>query len=572
MGAHREDADSFSRMNYDEKGLKGENQVTIQHLHKTEHFFYVQHHEVKFSSNLPKNEVDKIYAQYEEGREFYTTEDFYVHVLPSSNGTLFCLRPIQQYNDMDILNPLSIKLLNSISDGITISDKHGKIIYQNDIDIEIVGINCMNRYARDLVAEGAMSDSLTLKVLESKEDVTIFQTFLNNKCFLVTGKPIFDEAGELQYVLIITRDMSRLKSLEEEVKKLEIQNESFKQKIKELNELERKKMNMVATSPAMQKVLKRILRIAEVDSTVLIEGESGVGKEEVAKLLYLNSRRNTKQMVTINCSAIPETLLESELFGYEAGAFTGASKGGKAGLFEMATGGTIFLDEIGEMPLQLQAKLLRVLQESEVQRIGSSRPIPIDVRIIAATNRNLAEMVQQGTFREDLYYRLNIIPIEIPPLRERREDIVPLAYHFLTMIEEKYKIHRTLDKEALKVLEAYDWPGNVRQLRNIIERVSLLTNQPKITASMIREELKEASKMNSTKRQPPKVNAPKNIDMTQYTGSLKDQVSAFEKEVIKKALSEHDSIRKAADALGCNQSTLVRKIQRYQLTKNVTYK
>ncbi|MEK4495714.1 sigma-54 interaction domain-containing protein [Ureibacillus sp. FSL W8-0352] len=289
--------------------------------------------------------------------------------------------------------------------------------------------------------------------------------------------------------------------------------------------------------------------------------------------MHLNSRRSTKQMVTINCSAIPESLLESELFGYEAGAFTGAIKGGKAGLFETASGGTIFLDEIGEMPLQLQAKLLRVLQESEVQRIGSAKPIPIDVRIIAATNRNLAEMVQQGMFREDLYYRLNIIPIDIPPLRERREDIVPLAYHFLTQIEQKYDIHRTFDKEALKVLEEYDWPGNIRQLKNIIERVSLLANQPEINVSMIREELKEASKKSSkTKKQPKEsIDLAKNIDISQYNGTLKEQVAAFEKEVIKKALSEHDSIRKAATALGCDQSTLVRKIQRYKLTKYVTY-
>lgn len=547
--------------------------MVVQHIYKMEHYFYVQENQVKFSSNLPRERIEKIYAQYEKGKEFYATEDFYVLVSPSTTGILFCLIPIQQYNDFAILNPLSIKLLNSLSDGITISDKHGKIIYQNDIDIEIVGINCVNQYAKDLIAEGVMSDSLTLKVLESKEDVTIFQTFLNNKCFLVTGKPIFDEAGELQYVLIITRDMSRLKSLEEEVKKLEIQNEKFKQKIKELRELEQKKMNIIAASPAMQKVLERILRVAEVDSTVLIQGESGVGKEEVAKLIHLNSRRSEKPMVTINCSAIPVSLLESELFGYEAGAFTGASKGGKPGLFEIAAGGTIFLDEIGEMPLQLQAKLLRVLQESEIQRVGGTKPIPIDVRIIAATNRNLAEMVEQGTFREDLYYRLNIIPIEIPPLRERREDIIPLAFHFLSLIEQKYQIHRTFDKEALNVLEEYDWPGNVRQLRNIVERVSLLANQPKITASMVCEELKEASTSSTKSKRQTKnlVEAAKNIDFSQYTGTLKEQVAAFEKEIIRKALSEHESIRKAAEALGCNQSTLVRKIQRYQLTKHVTY-
>lgn len=538
-------------------------------LHKEEHFFIVNNDEVIVKSDIQRELLEKILNEYCKGKELFQTEGYFVHVVETSKGNLFHVRPLQQFSDIDFMNPLSNKVLNSISDGITICDRHGKILFQNDNDIEIVGMDLMGRYAKDVIKEGLMSDSISLKVIESKGKVTILQTFINGKCFLVTGKPIFDEYGELQYVVAITRDMTQLKLLEQEVQKLELQNENFKNKLQVLHN---KESSIISVSPAMVQVIQRVMRVAEVDSTVLISGESGVGKEEITKLLHAYSRRSDKQMLTINCSAIPETLLESELFGYEAGSFTGAVKGGKAGLFEIASGGTVFLDEIGEMPLLLQVKLLRVLQESEVQRIGSGKPIPIDVRIIAATNRNLAEMVRQGSFREDLYYRLNIIPIEVPPLRERKEDIIPMVNHFLTLIEEKYGIHRTIEKAAMSILEAYDWPGNVRQLKNMVERICLLATQPEITVNTVQQELDSNPKifadMESVEYEQ---SIPKPIAPILFSGTLKEQVAAFEKQLIKRALSEQPSIRQTAKLLGCDQSTLVRKIQKYQLTRNISY-
>lgn len=543
-------------------------------LNQEEHFFIVNNHAVIVKSDIQIELLEKILKQYRKGKDFFEVEGYFVRVLETSHGNLFNVRPLKQFSDMDFMNPLSNKVLNSISDGITICDRNGKILFQNDNDIEIVGMDLMGRYAKDVITEGLMSDSISMKVIESKEKVTILQTFINGKCFLVTGKPIFDEDGELQYIVAITRDMTQLKRLEQEVQRLEVQNENFKNKLQALHNKESSKTNIISLSPAMVQVVKRAMRVAEVDSTVLIAGESGVGKEEITKLIHAYSRRSHKQILTINCSAIPETLLESELFGYEAGSFTGAVKGGKSGLFEIASGGTVFLDEIGEIPLLLQAKLLRVLQESEVQRIGSGKPIPIDVRIIAATNRNLPEMVRQGRFREDLYYRLNIIPIEIPPLRQRQEDIVPMVNHFLALIEEKFGIHRTIETAALKLLEAYDWPGNVRQLKNMVERICLLATQPEITVNIVQQELDDNLKVvrhleNAEHKH--KQSVPEQIATRMFSGTLKEQIATFEKQLIKQVLSEHPSIRQAAKSLGCDQSTLVRKIQKYQLTRNISY-
>jgi transcriptional regulator with PAS, ATPase and Fis domain len=310
----------------------------------------------------------------------------------------------------------------------------------------------------------------------------------------------------------------------------------------------------------MKKVFDFAARVAQVDSTVLITGESGSGKEIVAKTIHKLSKRKDGPLIQINCGAIPENLLESELFGYEPGAFTGASKEGKLGMFELAENGTLFLDEIGELPLNLQVKLLRVLQEREIVRVGGIKPKKINVRIIAATNKDLEKMVEKGMFREDLYYRLNVVRIKIPPLRERKTDIPPLIQHFLRKFNEKYEMNKKISPEVIERLIAYDWPGNVRELENLIERLVVIVIEDII-------ELKHL---------PDYLQASINSDHFQVSVSgiipLKKASEDLEKQLISKALQKYGSTRKAAQILEVDQATIVRKAKKYNITNEARKK
>ncbi len=252
------------------------------------------------------------------------------------------------------------------------------------------------------------------------------------------------------------------------LRKLQEENRQYRQEL----EKRYRPDGLVAQSPSMQKLMQMVYQVADSDATVLILGESGTGKELIARAIHYNSRRKDKPLITVNCPSIPENLLESELFGHVKGAFTGALKDRK-GKFELADGGTIFLDEIGDLPASLQAKLLRVLQEMEFERLGSSRPIKVDVRVIAATNKNLSEQVREGNFREDLFYRLSVVPVQLPPLRERKEEIPRLVQLFIDRYGRGQQFHVT--PEALTALQKHDWPGNIRELENVIERAVVLS-------------------------------------------------------------------------------------------------
>jgi len=308
---------------------------------------------------------------------------------------------------------------------------------------------------------------------------------------------------------------------------------------------------IIAESPEMKELLALAYRIASYDSTVLICGESGVGKEVVANYIHHHSARSQEPYIKVNCTAIPESLLESHFFGYEPGSFTGALHKGKAGIFEAANNGTIFLDEIGDLPFSLQGKLLRVLQEGEVMRIGGTKLRHVNVRIIAATNKNLPSLVNKNLFREDLYYRLNVIPLLIPPLRQRREDIISLLNHYKKKYETKFHINKRFAPEVYDLLLNYNWPGNVRELRNTIERLFVITEPgTTITPSV----LTNGNFINTQKAE-----VAGTYMVLHDVGPLKDAVAELEKLIIELAFQKYGSVQKVAQVLGINPSTLWRK-------------
>ncbi|MBD1587054.1 sigma-54 interaction domain-containing protein [Pseudomonas typographi] len=466
--------------------------------------------------------------------------------------------------------PAVIQVLDSISDGIVVCDSSGVVLFQNREDRVLVGSDCTGKSMQTCVTEGLVSNSATLQVLSQRRPVNLLQDYANGRKILVSAVPIFDEQGNVRFVTSSSRDLTHLKNLESEISRLEKNNRAMIEVMGNFRSGGVPAKKIVLNDAAMKSVMERATRIAGVDATVLVLGESGVGKEMWVKYMHETSPRSAKNLVCINCGAIPENLLESELFGYEGGAFTGAKAKGKIGLFELAQGGTLFLDEVGELPLQLQTKLLRALQELEITRVGGLTPIKVDVRIIAATNRDLEQRVRCGAFREDLFYRLNILPLHIPPLRHRRLDIPSLIEMFLNELTQKYQMQRYFSEDALAILVQHDWPGNIRQLRNIVERLCITSLDNAISAVQVRKELGPGAAPGITQDIDGAhlANQPAAVDSS---GDLTMQVKRYEKQIIVAALARHPSIRQAAKALGLDQSTLVRKIQRHGIKKHVSY-
>lgn len=435
-------------------------------------------------------------------------------------------------------------------DGMTTVDEQGITIMANEVHSQIMGIDSediVGKPTTDLVTEGVFQKSVSALVFESKQQETITQNLSNGKTILVTGKPIFDENGEIKRIINTLRDVPILNALYEEQIRQEALLDTYRSELSKHNSIAHK--GLVAESVAMRGVLGIAERAAMNDSIVLILGESGVGKGVIARLIHEMSKRGNAPMISINCGAIPEHLLESELFGYVPGAFTGASREGKMGLFEAADKGVVFLDEIGELPINLQPKLLSFLETGELMRIGSTKAKKVDCRIIAATNRDLKDMMSRNEFREDLYYRLSVIPIHIPPLRERREDIVPLIITFLREVNEKNGLNKIMKPEVLEVLKQAEWKGNVRELRNAIERYAVLSlNQEISLADLPQEET-------AMKGGEP-------VSAEKLPVSLSSVIQEIEDEYIALAMQKGGSIRKAAKLLGLSPTTLFRKINR----------
>jgi PAS domain S-box-containing protein/TyrR family helix-turn-helix protein len=453
------------------------------------------------------------------------------------------LKPLQTAND-----ELST-IIDFSEDGIVIANGEGIILKCNNASREILGItkeNLIGLSVKWLVEHGYNAESVILKVIEQKKRVSIFQHLKNGREILHTGTPIFDEKGNVYRVVVNMRDLTELNYLR--VKLKEAQNLSLKY-YSELEQYrsEQLQRDFIFKSEAIEKVLQKAIRVARVDTTVLLLGESGAGKEEIAKIIHEASERVTNSCIKLNCAAIPPNLIEAELFGYEGGTFTGASKDGRPGLFEIADNGTLFLDEIGELPFSMQSKLLRFLQEREIYRVGGRKPIKLDVRIIAATNRNLEQMLIDGDFRQDLYYRLNVISIVVPPLRERKEDIPPLISHFLQKYNKKYNMDKKISPQLVESLINFDWPGNIRELENTIERMVVLSFKNLIDVDF----LSDSEKISPTN------------ELTNL--NLRAVLEETEKKLITKVYQECKSTRKAAKLLGVDQSTIVKKLKKYAL-------
>jgi transcriptional regulator with PAS, ATPase and Fis domain len=362
-----------------------------------------------------------------------------------------------------------------------------------------------------------------------------------------------DHRGRIRLVVVNARDISELNRLHAELEESRALKEKYHSELNHLHRSRKISAKIVIRSAAMQRVFDTAMRIARVNSSVLITGESGVGKGLIALLIHEASLRAEGPLIHINCGTIPENLIEAELFGYEKGAFTGAQQQGKAGFFEMAEGGTLFLDEIGELPSALQVKLLHFLETNEVVRIGSTRSRKINARILAATNRNLERMVTEGGFRKDLYFRLKVVPLAIPPLRQRAEDIPPLIHFFLEKFNRKCGVQKSMSAAAVDCLRHYPYPGNIRELANLVEQLVVLTPGDRIDfddlPAAVRHSVQEPCRLIAT-----------NPD------NLKQMVQDVERQVIVSALKARGTLRSAAKQLGIDHSTLSRKIKRYGIT------
>lgn len=459
-------------------------------------------------------------------------------------------------NENIIDSEFYLEMLEYSYDGIWITDGAGKVLFANSANATLLGVDksyLIGRTTQQLLDEKLFSDSVILEAIrQKKQSSKITFNYRTHLTILATATPLLDSAGEVRYVFNNVRDITALNDLQSSLQDKEELIRRQNQKLENMK-IRMGAGTIIANSKAFYDIVELAQRVAAFeDATVLITGESGTGKELVSELIVNNSPRKDRPYLQINCGAIPENLIESELFGYERGAFTGADARGHKGLLEVANGGTVLLDEIGDLPLHMQVKLLRVLQQRKVTRLGSTEPIPLDIRLIAATNKNLEEMVREGKFREDLFYRLNVVPILIPPLRERKEDIVPLINHFLSVVNQKYHTNKSIYSDTIDAFEHYPWPGNVRELENVLENLVITTpgdiiKRINLPAKFQTAPVPELSDGDAPETQP-----------------LKTTVEQAEQIAIERAMQRYGSVRKAAAALDVNPSTIMRKLQHYR--------
>lgn len=448
-------------------------------------------------------------------------------------------------------------IIESSYDGLYLTDGKGVTLRLNEAFEKLTGVKSsemVGRNVQELVERGVVSESVSALVLKAKKPVTIMQKTNTGRLALTTGIPIFDRKGKIFRVVSNVREITELILLKQQLEQAQGLSKHYESELRALQMQYSGSEKFVVSSRKMKDLLDTVIRLAQVDSTVLITGESGTGKELIAETIHNHSMRKNQPFIKINCGAITRNLLESELFGYDDGAFTGAKKGGKAGYFELANGGTLLLDEISELPFNLQVNLLRVLQSKELIRVGGEKTIPVDVRIIAATNRDILGLVEKNLFRKDLFYRLNVVPIEVPPLRERKEEIPVLAAHFVQVFNKKYKMEKELSPQVIDILMEYDWPGNVRELENIMERLVVT-----IPGNILSRENLPLHLKNTRLEQHPQITVSGIMP-------LREAMEAVEKQILEQAYSRYKATKEVARHLEVDPSTVLRKASKYGIS------
>ena len=447
-------------------------------------------------------------------------------------------------------------IIENTYDGLYITDGNANTLMVNQAYERIAGIKrseVLGKNMRDLVASGIIDRSVSVEVIDKKKTVTIMQELRNGKKVLVTGSPVFNEDdGSIALVVTNVRDITELIELKDKLHERTLEANRYLAELDKMKILQQQKTKFATKSKKILEILELAIKASQFDSNILIMGESGVGKGLMAKLIHESSNRKEQPFVVINCAGIPEDLFESELFGYEPGAFSGASSKGKKGLLEVADKGTVFLDEIGDMSLRLQSKLLRVIEEKEMTRLGSTKTVKLNIRIISATNQNMTDLIEHKKFRQDLYFRLNTISFIIPPLRERTEDIIPLIQYFTERLNERYHMEKHFSSQAMQFLIPYAFPGNVRELSGIVEQAFLVSNNDRIEVEDLPFQVRGAVDS-------------QHIFIDSENKSYNEIVNLMEYKVLKNAIEKYGSTHKVAKKLKISQSTIVRKMKKLNI-------
>ncbi|MGE7648648.1 sigma-54 interaction domain-containing protein [Peribacillus frigoritolerans] len=461
----------------------------------------------------------------------------------------------------DMLEEELNKIIETSNNNILITDQDGIILYSNPKLWEIYGMKSdsyIGTSVYQLESEGLLAPSINAIVLKEKKAKRIMQETKTGHVVMSTGYPIFNKEGHLVRVVSYGQDQTEILQLQDQFEQLQRKVKGYQTEVEDLREKELDNHYLIARSNETKHILKTIHNVSKTDATILLLGPSGVGKSTFARAVHDQSNRKKEPFIEVNCSTIPESLFESEIFGYEPGSFTGANKQGRQGLIEQADSGTLFLDEIGELPLAMQAKLLKVLQEKKIKRIGGKKDNHINFRLVTATNQDLKEMVSQGKFRLDLFYRLNVIPIQIPALHERKEDIPLLIQHYLEKTNDKYQKYKKIHPSTYEVLTHYHWPGNIRELENLIERLILTIEEPIIFPEHLPQSI-------TGQVEPPEDSTFLAIEQECVENfNLKKTLENVERQLIAKAWKKCKTTYEMAEHLGISQPTVIYKLKKYK--------